>query len=380
MHPAHLRFFKVIALVLLGLCLSLCLAQSLLGQNSQGITQATIKEILDGTQVFIQNQQAKVNDVAQLRQRVRTGDARAELTFNNGVVARLAKNSILTVGQCARLQRGTLLVNGTVNGCTSSIVAAVRGTTYVLEVDESGKQEVKVLEGEVVVRREVTPDPAEPILETPQVLQSPTPLGQPTPAPSPTVRPPTTKVQPSQVNRFARQHLASLPPTNRKPAESKIEVTEVTKVNSSRSSRQHSASPLTTKGNPKTKTSLLAQTDLPTPTTDTRPPTPLDARPTEAKPILSTSPIPTPTPLAEVVLRGGESLDIDANGVLSPIQKISQAEFENLLTGALFAGFSTQLPSIGNIRSVFETLFPGASFPIPSISIPSIPSIPSLPF
>ncbi len=369
MHPAHLRFFKVIALVLLGLCLSLCLAQTLLGQNSQGITQATIKEILDGTQVFIQNQQAKVNDVARLRQRVRTGDARAELTFNNGVVARLAKNSILTVGQCARLQKGTLLVNGTANGCTSSIVAAVRGTTYVLEVDESGKQEVKVLEGEVVVRREATPDPAEPIVETPQVLQSPTPLAQPTPAPSPTtspttnVRPATPKVQPSKVNRPAT-------PTNRKR-------------DSSRSSRQHTASPLTTKGNPKNKTSLLAQTDLPTPTTDTRPPTPLDAKPTEAKPILSTSPTPTPTPSppdqSEVVLRAGESLDIDANGVLSPIQKISQAEFENLLKGALFQGFSSQLPSIGSIRSVFETLFPGASFPISTPSLP-IPSVPRFPF
>lgn len=374
MHPVPLRLFKSITLFCLGLCLSLCLAQALSAQTNQGITQATVKEIIDGTQVFIQNQQAKVNDVAQLRQRVRTGDARAELTFNNGVVARLAKNSILTVGQCTRLQRGTLLVNGAVNGCTSSIVAAVRGTTYVLQVDESGKQEVKVLEGEVVVRRETTPDPAEPTVETPQVLQSPTPV----PSPTTNVRPATPKVQPSKVNRSARQHLASLPPTNGKPAETTI---EVTKLNSSRSARQHTASPLTTKGNLKTQTALLAQTDLPTPTTDTRPPTPLDARPTETKPILSTSPTPTPTPQAqsEVVLKAGESLDVDANGVLSAIQKISQAEFESLLKGALFQGFSSQLPSIGNIRSVFEGLFPGASFPISIPSVPSVPSVPGVP-
>jgi hypothetical protein len=72
-------------------------------------------------------------------------------------------------------------------------------------------------------------------------------------------------------------------------------------------------------------------------------------------------------------------LDVDANGVLSAIQKISQAEFESLLKGALFQGFSSQLPSIGNIRSVFEGLFPGASFPISIPSVPSVPSVPGVP-
>ncbi len=369
MHPFHLRLFKIIALSCLGLCLSLCLTQSLSAQSNQGITQATVKEIIDGTQVFIQNQQAKVNDVAQLRQRVRTGDARAELTFNTGVVARLSKNSILTVGQCARLQRGTLLVNGAVNGCTSSIVAAVRGTTYVLEVDDSGKQEVKVLEGEVVVRREATPDPADSTVEIPQVKP------QPTTAPSPT--------------------------TNVKPATPKA---VSTKVNRSDSPKQQTTSLLTINGNSNTprleqpKTSPLAQTVLVSPTTNTKPPVPLDARPTETKPptlldarpaetkpILSTSPTPTPTPSPqaqnEVVLKGGESLGIDPQGILSAVQKISQADFESLLKGALFQGFSSQLPSINNIRSVFEGLYPGVSFPIsiPSVPVPSVPSVPSVP-
>lgn len=372
MHPVPLRLFKFIAFSCLGLCLSLCLAQALSAQNNQGITQATVKEIIDGTQVFIQNQQAKVNDVAQLRQRVRTGDARAELTFNNGVVARLAKNSILTVGQCARLQRGTLLVNGAANGCTSSIVAAVRGTTYVLEVDASGKQEVKVLEGEVVVRRETTPDPAETTVEIPQVIQSPTPTKDSNPDPP--------KVN---VSSSPRQHTASLPNANRNSAESKIAVIH----NRSRSPRQHTASLHTTNRNmaesrvevPKTKTSPSPTTQpLPT-TTDVKPLTPLDAKPAETKPILNPSPTPTPQAENEVVLKAGESLDIDANGILSAIQKISQAEFESLLKGALFQGFSSQLPSIGNIRRVFEGLFPGASFPISTPALPRAPSVPSLP-
>jgi len=349
----HLRLLKFIALSCLGLCLSLCLAQAL--SATQGITHATIKEILDGTQVFIQNQQAKVNDVAQLRQRVRTGDARAELTFNNGVVARLAKNSILTVGQCARLQRGTLLVNGTVNGCTASIVAAVRGTTYVLEVDESGKQELKVLEGEVLVRREATPDPAEPTTESPQVTPSPTPLAQPTPSPTTTPKPAAPKVELPKVNRSPspRQHIVSPSLRNNSSA--------APKAKSSPSTKQYSK-----------------QHTIPAPTTDVKPLPPLDAKPAETKPILNPSPTPTPQAQNEVLLKAGESLDIDANGILGAVQKISQADFENLLKGALFQGFSSQLPSIGNIRRVFEGLFPGASFPIPSV--PSIPSVPRFPF
>ncbi|WP_448600765.1 hypothetical protein [Thermoleptolyngbya sp.] len=117
------------------------------------ITRGTIAEVLDGNQVFIQNRQARVNDVANRGQQVRTGRARAQVNFNTGAVARLSNHSVLTVGQCAQLQRGVLLVNGAVNGCTSSVTAGVRGTTYILEVSADGREEIKVLEGEVVVTK-----------------------------------------------------------------------------------------------------------------------------------------------------------------------------------------------------------------------------------
>jgi hypothetical protein len=121
------------------------------------INQAKITEILDGTQVFIQNKPAKVKDAANKGQRVRTADARVQLVFNTGAIGRLAQNSILTVGQCARLKQGTLLVNGAMNGCTASVVAGVRGTTYILEVTEGGEASIKVLEGEVTVTKLATP-------------------------------------------------------------------------------------------------------------------------------------------------------------------------------------------------------------------------------
>ncbi len=119
---------------------------------AQSVNRATVSEILDGNQVFIQNQQARVNSVATQRQQVRTGAARASLTFNTGAVARLARNSSLTVGNCAQLQRGEVLVNGALSGCTGSTVAGVRGTLYTLAVDEAGKETIQVFEGTVEVK------------------------------------------------------------------------------------------------------------------------------------------------------------------------------------------------------------------------------------
>jgi hypothetical protein len=146
--------------ILLGL-LSLLL-QCPVVVSAQNIDQAKITEILDNPQVFIQSKQAKVNDIAKQGEKVRTGETRAELNFSNsGAVVRLSKNSTLSVGSCVRLQRGTVLVNGAINGCTSSIIATVRGTTYVLEAEDD-KQQIKVLEGEVVVTAQNNPGPDAP--------------------------------------------------------------------------------------------------------------------------------------------------------------------------------------------------------------------------
>jgi len=118
-------------------------------QAQTRIDQATITEILDGTEVFIQGNQAQVGDRATFGQRVSTGNARTQLRFNTNAVGRLSTNSVLTIGQCATLSQGSMLVNGAINGCTTSIVAGVRGTTYIVSVDEAGQESVMVLEGEV---------------------------------------------------------------------------------------------------------------------------------------------------------------------------------------------------------------------------------------
>ena len=144
----HVRWFYLVIGCLLSLGLSLLGSMPAPAQ----VSRATVSEILDGNQVFIQNQQAQVNSVANQQQQVRTGAARTALTFNTGAVARLAHNSSLTVGNCAQLQRGEVLVNGALSGCTGSTVAGVRGTIYTLAVDEAGKETIQVFEGTVEVK------------------------------------------------------------------------------------------------------------------------------------------------------------------------------------------------------------------------------------
>lgn len=163
------RHWKTVLSFSLGLCLCFGLALVSTPSTAQSITSGRVTEILDSDQVYIQEAIARVNDTASQGQRVRTGSARAQINFNTGAVARLASNSVLTIGQCANLQSGTLLVNGSINGCTPSTLAGVRGTTYLLSVDEAGRESIQVLEGEVTLSKQVADDAAASPPESPDV-------------------------------------------------------------------------------------------------------------------------------------------------------------------------------------------------------------------
>ncbi|XGV94479.1 MAG: hypothetical protein ACAF41_17195 [Leptolyngbya sp. BL-A-14] len=281
------------------LCFVLAVGAPIVAQTPT-VNQAKITQVLDGSQVFIQNRQAKVNDSANKGQRVRTGEARAQLTFNTGAIGRLAHNSVLTVGQCARLRQGTLLVNGALNGCTSSVVAGVRGTTYVLEANEAGETGIKVLEGEVTVTRQqvaeedTEPTPGSKQFSLPSIIPS-LPSSRPEPEPSPEASP------------------------------------------------------------------------SPSPDSVVAPVEPIAAPSTDAN---------------QVVLKAGEKVSVSPTGNLGLVEKLTQAEFTNLLKGGLFNGFTLSLPGMAKIQSSFQRLFPGVPFPIriPSVSIPGLPVPIRLPF
>ncbi|MDX1977852.1 MAG: FecR domain-containing protein [Pseudanabaenaceae cyanobacterium bins.68] len=116
------------------------------------ITQAVVTKILQGDQVFIADKKAKVQDVAKRGEQVKTGLSRAELLFNNQATVRLAPNSNLVVGTCgAQLQKGQGLFTGGISACTNTVTAAVRGTSYVIDLTEGKDEQINVLEGEIEV-------------------------------------------------------------------------------------------------------------------------------------------------------------------------------------------------------------------------------------
>ncbi len=309
---------KRLALFFASLCI-FALAFPQLAPVSAQATQATVKEILDGNQVFIQNGQstrrAAVNDVAGQPQIVRTGNSRTALLFNTGAVARLSANSLLRVGQCANLRRGTILINGAMNACTAGITTGVRGTTYLLEIDESDNQKVTVLEGEVVVTRNTgndddddgddDDDKKNKQFNFPQLPRINLPQENPQPS-----RP----LEPLKVSPDRNKPVLNVDNSKKNNSQS----------NNSRNNRQSQQS-------------------------------------------------------RQVVLKTGERIEIDPKGVLGIIQELSENEFVNLLKGNLFEGFTSQIPGIDKVRSAFEGLFPGANFPISLPNLPNI-SLPRLPF
>jgi hypothetical protein len=153
--------FMLALLFGIGYLIAICVNLAPITAQPKPITQAQIAEIVAGDQVYIQRQQAQEKDIAKQKEWVTTGKARAELEFNNKAIARLGNDSALMVGGCgAELTKGRVLINGAVSGCTSTISAGVRGTTYLLSIDEEGDEQIRVLEGEVeVISR---PRPGEP--------------------------------------------------------------------------------------------------------------------------------------------------------------------------------------------------------------------------
>lgn len=121
------------------------------------ITEATITEILDGNEVFVEQNEAAANRVpaavdtiVEFTETVITEDSRAALAFNNGAVGRMGKNSQITVGQCIEVQQGILFAAGPANGCTATFAIGVEGTMYAIAKDEAtGSHRIQVLEGSV---------------------------------------------------------------------------------------------------------------------------------------------------------------------------------------------------------------------------------------
>ena len=114
--------------------------------------RAVIQEILDGDQLFVDGQKARVKQQAAAPDDVSTKASRGALAFPGGAVGRINRFSRMRLGQsCFLLESGQVLVSGKAAGCTRSARLSVRGTNYLLEVDEQGDSQLSVLEGTVEV-------------------------------------------------------------------------------------------------------------------------------------------------------------------------------------------------------------------------------------
>lgn len=147
---------------------------------AQAAESAVVQEILDGRELYIDQEQARVKQKARAPQQLKTGNSRGQILFNSGAVGRLNKFSQLRLGSsCFLVDRGQVLISGSQNGCTRSARLSVRGTNYLVEVKEDGESEISVLEGTVAVEplRDGQPTGAAPsILEAGQKLRL-SPLG-----------------------------------------------------------------------------------------------------------------------------------------------------------------------------------------------------------
>lgn len=125
------------------------------------ITQATVAEIIDGDEVFVETEKARLDQIAQFGQVISTEDSRAGLVFLDEIaLGRLGEDSSVTVGQCVEVREGQLIASGPVNGCISGFVADVRGTIFIVDAeDEDGN--FKVLEGSVQVASDRLNEPIE---------------------------------------------------------------------------------------------------------------------------------------------------------------------------------------------------------------------------
>lgn len=85
------------------------------------------------------------------------------------------------------------------------------------------------------------------------------------------------------------------------------------------------------------------------------------------------------------IVSQGNRLEINREGRIGPVRRLSQADVERILTGVLFDGFQGELPGIERLQQVLQNLYPDINLPrLPGFNLPvrrpSRPSLPGLPF
>ena len=126
------------------------------------LTSARVLRIVDGNQVFIDANQARINQTAGQGSLLSTRQSRAELLFNTRAIGLLGRSSAIRIGaRCFRLDSGVVVVNGSQQACLGSRILGVRGTTYVLARESDATYTLSVLAGESVIGQDLPELPQE---------------------------------------------------------------------------------------------------------------------------------------------------------------------------------------------------------------------------
>ena len=115
-------------------------------------SKATVREILDRQELFINRRRAKVKDTAQQPDSLRTLQCRAQLGFADGTGGRMIKASTIRLGECLFISQGSVLISGPMCACSSSLRVCSKNTNYILEVMDDGDAAVTSLEGTLDVQ------------------------------------------------------------------------------------------------------------------------------------------------------------------------------------------------------------------------------------
>jgi hypothetical protein len=115
-------------------------------------SKATVREILDRQELFINRRRAKVKDTAQQPESLRTLQCRAQLAFADGAGGRMIKGSTIRLGECLFISQGSVLISGPMCACSNSLRVCSKNTNYILEVMDNGDAAVTSLEGTLDVQ------------------------------------------------------------------------------------------------------------------------------------------------------------------------------------------------------------------------------------
>ncbi|MFM7675918.1 MAG: FecR domain-containing protein [Synechococcus sp.] len=85
-----------------------------------------------------------------------------------------------------------------------------------------------------------------------------------------------------------------------------------------------------------------------------------------------------PTGEQPTTVNAGESLKLTAEGVVLLLRRLSAGDYNAILGGPLFEGFTVPLPGLGALESYIRSSVPGVTIPwvpsVPSVPVPSVPS------